>query len=649
MEPPKFFHLKYKFIIFLIFITTIASFYVLYSTPRLIDYKSNIVRAINDDSIFGFRAIHNHSEYFQHDTRYPVCKGSIYGSIMNYGSLWLSRTAWIPLSMIHNSIVIVQVLALPFLFLWVLRRRLSYPQLTIVFILSLSGYECWNSANYIFPYTTYPGAFVLPFVWLGLFLLARQKFWGYFLLSFSGLIHPSIALYAIFMACIFFFVNFKDFRRPEGAYLLIALLITITPQILLLKDVSKIPAADMIRAFQLNMHMTPWNYGKRFIPMLPCVIAFGLLVIMSRAYWNRLGLVYEKLVLSGFIATVLLGVSQILGHVFKIPFFIQLIGLRATSLFVILFLPIIFLFLIDQFSHTDGLLRFLSSFIIFLMVAAPPFGLDKTPIILLALALYLVKKPQLSDVRKRWLRAILIGIAGCWIVIWLLYQRSVVDIYSEGYSSFWNYLKSNIPVDDTAVISLSMKIFVICAAVLTMIWPILSNYYKRFMPSLSRVSTVSVVLFFLFTSWGYSFTLNLSSSHKFRQENTDLYDAEIWANKHTLPDALFIFSEGSWRSFSERPVFNPYPQLEYMYYPNIEAFKIDQFLINLLGVNKAYQTATVGRWFQETTKAYNEKFKTAADFQRLGQLVHAEYLVEKRAFDLPIVYENRTYKIYDLS
>jgi hypothetical protein len=137
---------------------------------------------------------------------------------------------------------------------------------------------------------------------------------------------------------------------------------------------------------------------------------------------------------------------------------------------------------------------------------------------------------------------------------------------------------------------------------------------------------------------------------------TEWESAQQWARDHTPRETLFItppqrwwLYESDWRVYSERSTVATLGDLlEAAFAPEY----IDTWRPRFEAVAPGALEQFRGDYFENkalTAEAFYRN--TAGDFLRLGQALGAEYLVTERphTYDLPIVYENAGFVIYDLS
>ena len=135
------------------------------------------------------------------------------------------------------------------------------------------------------------------------------------------------------------------------------------------------------------MHGFPWLSPERLPEASMTVLAMVLLLVLSRRHWARLGDGYAQLLTCTLISALCFAALHVIGAWLKIPILIHLSGLRAIVLTAVVGLPVIVLFLWHCVTSDEPMVRFWGAFIFFLIPLGAPYGLDKTPVILLALAL----------------------------------------------------------------------------------------------------------------------------------------------------------------------------------------------------------------------------------------------------------------------
>jgi hypothetical protein len=623
--------------------------------PYLINYKYIVAQVVWDDNVFAYRAISNHLERFTGDLVQFAHRGYLWGSLINYGSLFVDKWTPIPLEVIYNALVFFQLFSLPALFVWFLKNRLTSYQLFSVFLLvTLSEFSCWNFANYTELSALYAALVAMPFVWLGLYWISQGRILGYGALSLACLIHASLGLYAILIAFLFLVSARKKLSIPKLLMLAIPTACAVAPATIILSaDFPKVPLEDLMRALELNSHATPWDDSFSWPRAFPATVAFALLAAVSYPDWGRLGKPYGRLLKCAAVAVLILCLSQIVGHLLDIPKLVQLIGLRSPTVFALLFLPILALFLFDRLAHQKLFVRFLAAFLFLLMIVGQPYGIDKMPIVFLGAWFWLFKDGKQAPKTGRYLAWTIYGLAVAWFASWVFAVPRRLIIFSPEHLevlatpwSFWIYLKENALIDSGVRLVRQHRFIVVLSALLVAAWPLFERLWVQLPRVRIKISQGMLIAAFLVASLALVTAANFQEFGS--QASRDLYAAEVWAKNNTPENARFIVQGHSWRTFSERAMCHPMPALYFYYYPDMRMKAIDDMLIRLFGLEETYQTGTQNKWMFATMFIYSKKVYQPEPLRKLGKLVGARYVVSKYPVDLPVAYANKTYRIYDL-
>jgi hypothetical protein len=629
----------------------LALIVAVYFFPFLTNYKQAASSSVHDDNIFAYSMILRNIDFFGNDffkLSYPYY---LYGSLINCGSIWLNRFLHIPLGLTYNVLCFFQLFAFPIMLLAALKNKLNYFELIALFCFSLlAGHQRWNLANYGPHEMVYAASVALPILCFGLYLISLKNGWGFAALSLGGLIHPSLALYSILIAFISFLLDSPLARKRDFLFLAIPFLCTVIPPLALLStEMPHVSKSVLMRALELNSHLTPWS-DEGWAFSFPVVVNFTFLAALSLPFWKQLDRPYYKLLLASFIAVLILCGSQLVGHLFAVPKLIQVIGLRSPSMFAALLIPILFLFLNERAAHTKFGIRFLAAFALLHIAAAQPYGLDKMPIIFLGLYL-LLEWRAFKLAHKETLALFLSVIFFAWCFAWLFYTPPEPKPYSREFFtalakewSFFDYIKMNYLVDQAPRIGLIKKLFVLLGSFIVAFAPKFAGPGKN-----EKTDLFSKVFLAAFLTVCVCWTAFSNQQDLGSQARKDLHAAQLWAKENTAPGTLFISTETSWRTFSERPLFHPVPALYYVYSGDKRIKDQDDLLIRLLGLQNTYETQTGKMWNTMKVIAYVNKMKHSGNIRRLGKQVGAKFLVEKLPYDLPVLYSNDTYRIYDLS
>jgi hypothetical protein len=631
----------------------LAAVMTIHFLPYLLNYPY-MVAAARDNNLHAFHVIAENPDRFRFDLAGIIFRGHVFGSLLNYGSLWLIQTTRLSVDILYNVLVFLQIFMLPILLLAVLRRHLGKIELLTAFLFFiLSGHLAWNIDLHGEVFFPYPAEFCLPFIWLGLWLISKAKTAGYLLLALGSMIHPAYGLYAVVCCFIYHLLSGPPLRIRNFLWLLLPVLCAVAPTVWLLAEpFPKVSPEDLWNAWRLNMHAAPWDAVFRWHFALPTTVALGFLALISVPVWDRLGSPFRKMLISALLAFLILGISHVVGYHWKILRLVQLLGLRSQSLFVMLFLPVLVLFFKEISAHPKFFPRFLIAFIMLLAVFAKPYGLDKMPILMLGIFLFTERWDRLPRALPKIIRPLLYGWMTVWAGLWLFLKTPKPNPFDASRIAVpWSpadYFRVNALIDFGPQISLGLKILVIVFALVFAGWPYFQRSRYRALSRIGQISPPAVMLCFFLLA----FVQNTASNfEKFGSSfNRDLYAAQVWANKNTDPKARFLYIHDAWRAVSARSAVSPVPTVQYIYYPHLLAKKMDDQIMSLLNLRDAFLTYNQRQWYIAKAGRFVDQVTAPEDLKRYGRILGADYLVDYRPyFELPKVYSNETFTIYDLS
>jgi len=621
--------------------------------PYLFNYKYLIASAPGDDSLYVYNVISKFPNRFLNDVVYYVSHGHIPGSIINYGSIWVTRVLHVPMALIHNVLVFFQLFALPALFVIALRKHLDRVGLVFTFLLTLtSGFVYWNFANFGEIEIPYAASIALPFVWLGMWMIVHGRLAGYGLIALTGLIHPLFGLHAFVILFLFHAFHFKELHAKHWLLLAVTLVCALAqPLYVMSLDFPHVSHESFIRVLQLNMHATPWDSPFRWYQTVPTTMAAAYLTWAAYPMWKTFGKRYYTLIVCAIAASVILCASHLIGHRLNVPRLVQIMGLRSPTILMTLLMPIFILYLHKAVSHSYFLPRLAAAFLVLLMVIARPHGLDKMPILFLGVFFALEHKKFSFKLPTQTLRVALYLIFGAWCVGWMLYTAKPPDPFAaERIGNTWSildYPKFNWFADFGPIITRLQRVLVVVGAFVVALWPFLRNSRISALDAAGRCSPFVILTILVFASMSYNAYFNQTFFGN--QHKRDLYEAQMWARENTLPTDTFMGISGSWRSFSERALYPLLPQRAYYYHPDKRAKEFDDQIISILSLVEGFKNYNQKEWYFATWMSFHLKIKRAVQFIRLAKITKARYLIETRKIkNLPVVFSNEHFNIYDL-
>jgi len=617
----------------------------LFFAPYVWNFK--YIMAVNgENNLYAFDLLTRNFDRFRADSVSYFIKAHIAGSLANYFPLWLVQQLKFPVLWVYHTLLLFQFFALPLIIIRLLKRHLSaLEQLCAFLFILMCGYLFWNVDLHGQVDIPYAAELCIPFIFLGLYWISEQKKIGYLSLTVAALIHPAFALYALAALFFFYLLRQEPFHFIEVILFLIPLAAALIPPLFLLSaDIPTVSNRDLWRAWELNMHGMPWASGFRWFQAFPNLIALLFLAAVTYPSWKCLGKRYKLLLISAGLSFFFFGCLHILGHALKILPFVQILGLRAQTLFVIFFLPVLILFFKDKAGHSEFGVRFWTVFIIVYAVLAQPYGLDKAPALLLGAFLWIHSRKMGRPVK--WL---FYGLSIVWILIWLFYQPPKPNPFAPStIGNAWHlgdYLRTNSLIDFVGRFSMEKKIVILGISGIFAWAPNLLNKYQ----DRSWAGNITAfALLFLFLMPAYGHYLDKANQRLADPINRDIHDAQLWAKENTKPSARFLSRLTNWRTISERSLFTLQPEQRYIYYPHHALREMDEMAMAVLGHRKDFYTMNQKQWYFVQPIAYFNKFLRPLEFLRLNRVYDADYLVETRKLNLPIVYKNDSYFIYNL-
>lgn len=602
--------------------------------PVVIHQDRIIANAHGDDDVYVFSVIRSHPERFANDLYGLIARNYSRSSLVHFGSFLISDLLHVPVKLLWLALSFFQTFALPALLCIFFYRRFDFDfKLLFVFLYTLmAGYLSWNLANYgqIF-LVPYPAQIAWPFALSGLFVYAHGRMSGVLLLMTASLIHPSIGLYSAFTAGLYTLITGRLFSRGTFFLALCVLCAVLPPLLLLNQPFPKVPDAEILHELKLNMHTTPWSSIYGYSQTWKNILALALLSAVAARFWTAFGRPYFLLLVSSVLASFLLGFSQIVGVWAGIPSLIVLLGLRSITLFSVLILPVLILFFLHHLNSEDRVSRFFAAFLILGSFLDHPYGLDKMPVILMAAWLWSIALKGHNPLKAilKWTVPIFTGI---WLALWIFQgEKELID------SGLTAWL-----VDPAQPAAWQIK----AASAIFSLGLALAPDYRAL-----HKAGISTALVLLTAAYFGAFFIYHQNAFKPYLETAmqDYYDAQVWARENTDPNSSFIIpgSSASWRGISERAAFQPRPARYYLYNKDQRIKDFDDRIIRFFGIEKDYSRLTPA---QAHNVFYILYYRLPVEMlYELARFARARYLVEQRNLELPLVYQNGTYRIYDMS
>ena len=626
-------------------IVILVIFCVIYFYPYIVNHNYIVAAAHGDDDLYAYNNVINNMSYFNKDIFYLLVPCFVNGTLLTWGALWLVNTIGIPISIVNLSLEAFMFFALPFCYVFLLRKSVDRVWLPLVFLIALlSHHYAWNLSNHGMTDLPYRPHIAIPFLFGGIMLILGEKKIGYFVAAFGVLFHAPMGIYAFTVITIWLLVTYRKQSLKHIPFLSpLVLAILVPAYVMLSHEYPPVSWEDLIKLYSFNMHFLPWNSPWGWQGSVTSSLALLALFILSRRQARRLGQGYERLVFSSFYATILMSCSHLLGLAFDVPFLINICGLRSITFFGVILLPVIILYLVDAITNGETHDIILAAFILLTMVIGRPFGLFLFPIGLLLI----VNVMESFTVRRaKEISWVISAIFFLWLSGWLIFKKSpgawILDKLSvSGDITVWNSVYSIIGDSSPSIPAVIVALLGFALILMVVVIRLVLVNHKQIVPVKVYACTLILIVstFLIFSSYeDFKRTGNQSA--------VDLYSAQIWAKENTKPNDLFIVFPESWRSFSARPTFSPAVLGYYVYLPDRRIKDFDDKVFEFYGLNDPYSHYNQRSLMLEISNKYNALNEN--DFRRLARYVEATYLVETRKLNLPIAYSNSTYYIYKL-
>lgn len=608
-----------------------------YFYPYVVNHNFIVATTHSDDDFIVCNVVYNNIENFKNDLFFYLAPVFVRGTIMNWGSLFLVNSVGIPITFLSLCFQFIEFFMLPFCYLYLVRDALEKSWIPFVFLAALlSHHFTWNLSNHGMTDLPYRAHIAISVIFAGLLVVMSGRKSGYFLAVVGILFHAAIGVYAFVMIALWQILRNRRPITSETLYLLPLLVAIFVPaySILSLKHLP-VSKQDLLDLYRFSMHFYPWDSPFRWEQSVPAVSALFLLALFSRPYWGVLGEQYRQLVQATIASTIILMLSHMAGVTLGISSLISMCGLHSPTMLAVIMLPILLIGFSRVLNEGTVVEQFFALFTLTVMIVGRPYGLFVLPTLLMMLYTARNRSALIGPV------TVLLGTA--WFAAWSVLSmppgyyltRHAVQIIPGMLSKFILPLVgdaaptlSKMPI---AVTGISLFLFTICL-----------------IQSKNRISPIKVYPVCL-TIIACAF-LVVSSERTFARTGSqparDLYDAQVWARIHSKKTDTFIVMGGSWRAFSERSAFVPRSFGYYLYLPDSRLKSFDDKVFSFLNIENPYKN------YDQRTLAETNRYRYMSlrepDFYRLAAIADAQYLVETRPFNLPLVYRNSTYYIYRL-
>ena len=542
---------KFSWLLFLLILSLI-------SILRIGDFNVRLANATNDESIITF------SRFLENPQRYKGDVLETYGYIFGLSTIvnslphFLSIYFKIPLKIIVWFMIYLQSILLGFAFLYYARYisgREDIAWITGIFAVIVMPWV-WNLANFtsfLFR-TTYPACFAVSLILLtAIQAIKRNRLITTLLLVICGLVHPLITSWMIFLVGILWGLesglkNWKE-NIKRILPLTISIIVCIIPLVLWTANVSdRLSASESMEVISYNMHSNPtiyplfWYYN---IPMFFWMVTVLIFVFRQQKKYLKPEIIH--FFLATVVTVVMFSMSHIVGLIWKIPRFAQVIGLRTTMLLMIFPLPLLISYLVDKISHKNLVVSWAGAAALFLQ-AFFTYGVFWGPYFALFFADYSKNSAKSPDRFMGRVRKI-DRLGGLIFLIWL------VAVLGFGTYFFLTSAKiSSRPVMSVLIPAIHINgkwfLFAIIAAFLIAVVRTRSAYLSK---PLTRISGVLLIILIII---GFLRAYYSDASENRTVKAVANYQAQAWARDNTEPDALFLVSIDNtfWRVMSDRKV-----------------------------------------------------------------------------------------------
>ncbi|HEX2780480.1 MAG TPA: hypothetical protein VHM30_13330 [Gemmatimonadaceae bacterium] len=327
-------------------------------------------------------------------------------ALSTYGRVFASTTIqnWLPALALRTAGIDPNAFAIAFVLLqhallgaalFAFARRVTNGRLTawatVLFAFAALPWQ-WNLALYqsimAWPY---PGHLAVPFLlWSALALLDRRDGRLVAALAVAALIHPSMALCMVAIAGAFLLLSARAGGGRGVARTLAALAIPVAIAVVPPLWVGgaagdRLATADLLAALRANGHLNPFASTRLWGNVVPTLVGYAMLALLA---W-RARLVADapgrRLWIAASAATAALSAVHIVAMVVGIPRVAQLVGTRATLIWVLLTLPVVMRYLVDR-ALSESLVVRVSACALLILLGLQQFGLYLGPLLALLVA-----------------------------------------------------------------------------------------------------------------------------------------------------------------------------------------------------------------------------------------------------------------------
>jgi len=561
-------------------------------------------------------------------------------------------------------------LSIYFLTLMVVRKR-AVAGLAVIF-----GYIAtpwgWDPANYgtgsswtFIPYAAY---FSLPPVLLAFTCLIREHHMAALvLLALAGFIHPNLTLYACTIVGIYWIQEWVRSRDQKVLKHMAALMgvgiITILPGLLvkLTLPLDPLPHDELMAGMRLNQHIWPWGYTGRWNDSLSTTLKWLVLAGLSWRWRSEFSSKGLRLWLAALTGVFLLSLTQIIGAIEQIPILLNFTGMRSFSLLALLSLPFIIYYWYGHIASGSLIGSVLSMFCLIIPLYTREYGLF-WPLIV-GMLLVDISQGHLATLRfnlSSWVRGVLkltaFLIVMAWIVALLMISPRLMEFLGPLYSISFNppwFLPGEIPWFDRVILIIAISSLGMIAWIFK---AIRTREDTRIMKYRNSLVWAPLGLIIVLYGAGVLWTNLQRAKEQSVSSDVCTLEVQIWARENTPVSSLFVVpSPIGWRTIAIRRKFSPFTRESYAYVADARVKEHRNHLLKFYGISEKEGRELRGIHVSKIELDRFRKFKEK-NFIRFAEEFGATHLVlptqykytEATEFDLPLLYKNPYYVVYDL-
>lgn len=498
---------------------------------------------------------------------------------------------------------------------------------TVFFAFAASPWR-WNLALYssLMPWP-YPGHLVMPLL-LGaaVALIRGRRLATAGFLSVAALVHPSLTLFMIGAAALFYADEWRRWRTAESVrailWLTLPAIICVVPALMFSpRGGEKLNASAMMEVLRANAHLNPIHDPRFWGTVVPAVIGYGTLLILSAQLPTFRASPGRRLVTAALIATAIFGLGHVAAMLVGIPLGAQLVGTRASQLVVFLSLPMVIEYLLQKVREPQAVSR-AAGVTLLVLLSIQQGGLYWGPLLtclMLDFASGVWRLPLAACTLRGRLRTAGAAVMVTWSAGVMI--AALIGRLGGGQLSARPVLAILAPGTYFSAIALGTTLLVATLAVA--LWQ--DDKRERAIARWVTYAMSPIALGVIAVS--QAVIVGQATSVPLARAN---YDAQRWSREHSLPGELFLIAvpELPWRTESHRRVVRMVPEGQYVY--SGSRFAKEQYFDRV--------KALLARYPRESPVAV----------QAFASAYHASYVVRERSspLSMPVAYANSELVVY---